>query len=433
MPDDQDERQENKQSLQSRCKPGSASKEIGSFLLVGLFLVAVLTLGLIILDDQYTHYVVIVDAGEQSSNIRVYKYTTNENNDYVLILTSNYFKESKKGLSSYLSNVTEGVKSIEDLLEGARTFIPENKLSFTRLALRASPVIRMAAQAKAEQLMSELRKLFDKSGFKVDNKSVGYKEDSDEGIFRWITVNYLNNEMKLYLPKMHVAVINLDEGSTKITFPVTNSKEAALYEKEDVRKLTGASSNISLFTHNYPDSGFQAARHAILTNGNTTQGNILQSVCLSPSTVNATWTYQNVNYTVGGLQNDKNVTGVDIKACAELINRNIPWKITWKPNKLTKHQLTGCYKFFSTTFDMGEGIEFNVEQIIKKTVEICAKFNKDQDPFHCLDLIYTWKLFTDGFGLSNSTKLAYKHEIHEQYVSWTLGYALTLIGYVRVV
>lgn len=92
MPDDQDERQENKQSLQSRCKPGSASKEIGSYLLVGLFLVAVLTLGLIILDDHYTHYVVIVDAGEQSSYIRVYKYTTNENNDYVLILTSNYFK-----------------------------------------------------------------------------------------------------------------------------------------------------------------------------------------------------------------------------------------------------------------------------------------------------------------------------------------------------
>lgn len=383
------------------------------------------------LDNQYTHYVAIVDAGSESSCIRVYKYTSNENNDYVLILSGNYFKESKKRLGAYLSNVTDGVRSIEDLLEGARSYIPENKLSSTWLALRASPVIRMAEPDKAEQLLSELQKLLDKSGFKVDNKSVDYVEDSDEGIFSWITVNYLNN-MNLYLPKMHVAVIDLDEGSSKITFSISNSTEAALYQRENLRNLIGASSNITLFTHNYPDSGLQAARHAILTNGNTTQGTILQSACLHPRTVNAFWTYHNVNYTVSGLQHDKNVSGVDIKACVELINRYIPLHITWKPNSLTKHQLTGFYKCFSNTFDMGEGVEMNVEEILKKAEKICAKLNTDYEPFHCLDLIYTWKLLTDGFGLSNSTKLEYTHEIHHQYVSWTLGYALSLLNYVKI-
>lgn len=373
-------------------------------------------------------YVAVVDAGSTGSRIIVYRFDSfNETSDELRLLTGDYFDETKPGLSSYLDRPDKGVESIEKLLKQARDFIPWHLWASTRLALRATAGLRSADQDKAADLINKLRDLFAKSGFKVDENAVQIMAGADEGIFSWLTVNYLRRSLSLSQSEQFAAM-DLGGGSTQITFPLAND-EVPFYSQKDLRNLIVAERNLSVFTNSYPGTGFEAASYSVFTNGNTAKETALQTTCVHPGTVNASWTHQNVEYHVSGVQNEQN--GVDIEACAKLIRENVLPKIIPKPVTLSQHQLAAWNKFFSVTFDLGKQGHFSVGSLREEATQKCAKLNKKL-PFNCFKLIYTWTLLTEGFGLPEETQVQYTKSISGHYVSWTLGCALNLVNYVKI-
>lgn len=372
-------------------------------------------------------YVAVVDAGSTGIRIIVYRFDyPNETSNELRLLAGDFFYENRT--SSYLDNPDEGVQSIEKLLKEARDFIPRHLLASTRLALRGTAGMRLADKDKADQLINKLRDLFANSEFKVDENAVQIMDGQDEGIFSWVTVNYLRNSLSLSQTEQ-LAAMDLGGGSTQITFPLANTDEEASYNKTNLRNLIVAERNISVFTNSYLGTGFEAASYTVFTNGNTTQETTLQSTCVHPDTVNASWRYLNIEYYISGKQNEQNTT--DIEACGKLIKEKVIPKIIPKPVTLRQHQLAAWNKFFSVTFDLGKRGHFSVGSLLEEAKKECAKFNEKQ-PFKCFRLIYTWTLLTDGFGLSEESKLQYTKRISGHYVSWTLGFALNLVDYVKI-
>lgn len=287
--------------------------------------------------------------------------------------------------------------------------------------------MRSAEQDKAADLINKLRDLFAKSGFKVDENAVQIMAGADEGIFSWLTVNYLRRSLSLSQSEQFAAM-DLGGGSTQITFPLANN-EVPFYSQKDLRNLIVAERNLSVFTNSYPGTGFEAASYSVFTNGNTAKETALQTTCVHPGTVNVSWTHQNVEYHVSGVQNEQH--GVDIEACAKLIRENVLPKIIPKPVTLSQHQLAAWNKFFSVTFDLGKQGHFSVGSLREEATQKCAKLNKKL-PFNCFKLIYTWTLLTEGFGLPEETQVQYTRSISSHYVSWTLGCALNLVNYVKI-
>lgn len=375
-------------------------------------------------------YVAIIDAGSTGSRIIIYRFTRNGTGQDVQLHKSDFFSEIKPGLSAYVDNIEAGVESIAKLLKEARTHIPDNRLDSTPLVLRATAGMRLAAPEKADLLMKAIEDLVAKSGFRVDANAVQIMKGSDEGIFSWLTVNFLTGRLGQIQTKQ-LAAMDLGGGSMQITLPIVDAAEASQYG-QDVRRLHVAGRDIDVFTHSYLGAGFQAARHAILTDGNTTEGTALQSACVNPQVVNASWSFNNVQYQVSGKQHEQE-TAVSIAACADLIRKNVISKINPRPVTLRQHQLAAWNKFFAVTFHLSKRDEFGVGSLRKKAEKECAKYtDKAKNVFQCLNLIYTSTLLTEGFGLPEDITLIYSRKIHGHFVSWTLGCALNVINFVTI-
>ncbi|KAH8413824.1 hypothetical protein KR222_009005, partial [Zaprionus bogoriensis] len=367
-------------------------------------------------------YVAIIDAGSTGSRIIVYRFEDTESNELHL-LAGDFFHESKPGLSSYVDDPAKGVQSIHGLLDAARKFIPATKLASTQLLLRATAGLRMAAPDKADRLLNELRAMFDKSGFRVDSNAIKIIDGADEGIFSWTTVNYLLD--RLNQTNRPLAAIDLGGGSAQITFPLADAKETSLYPGH-VRSLTLSERRFDVFTHSYLRLGFQAARYQILRDGNrSSEATALQTVCLSPSTTDTEWTYENVEYRVSGKPNGQ-AAAVDIDACLEVIRKNVQPLIESKPQTLEQHQVVAWNKFFVHVFHLGNRGKFTVGALKQEADATCANVQQ-KTPFMCLDLIYTWWLLHEGFGLPDDFKVEISSKVSGHFVSWTLGCALNAL------
>lgn len=170
-------------------------------------------------------------------------------------------------------------------------------------------------------------------------------------------------------------------------------------------------------------TSFDEAHHTILINGNNTQGSKLYSVCVNPYDLNANWTYQNVEYHVSGQNNGKDI--VDFEACAKLIKEKVIPEIQPKPETLKQLAVWNNFFFLETTVETVGSIHEHAKK------ECNTPTLHGNRPFHCLKMVYIWKLLSDGIGLPEEYTLQNPPPISGHNVSWTLGCALNLLNYVK--
>lgn len=108
-----------------------------------------------------------------------------------LVLRREFFAKTEPGLSSYHADPQTGAKSIEDLLEKAKTFVPQSSWSKTPLVLKATAGLRLLKPAESENLLEAVRDTFVRSGFLVRDNSVEIMTGVDEGIYSWFAINIL--------------------------------------------------------------------------------------------------------------------------------------------------------------------------------------------------------------------------------------------------
>lgn len=135
-------------------------------------------------------YAVIIDAGSTGSRVLAYEFHRGYL-DGRLVLDSEIFKEIKPGLSSFHEEPINGAKTIAQLLDEAKEFVPQPLWKATPLVLKATAGLRLLRPDQADNLLNAVRDVFLVSGFAVKDDAVEIMDGVDEGIFSWFTVNFL--------------------------------------------------------------------------------------------------------------------------------------------------------------------------------------------------------------------------------------------------
>ncbi|ESN98747.1 hypothetical protein HELRODRAFT_133471, partial [Helobdella robusta] len=199
--------------------------------------------------------------GSTGSRIHVFKFQSYVSNDS-LILEDSYFKSIKPGLSSYAKSPKLAAESLEPLLRHAKKYVPKHLWSSTPLALKATAGLRLLPQKASDNILAEVKKLFESYPFDLSADGVSIMKGDDEGLFSWFTVNFLNDNFN-ELSKT-VGVLDLGGGSTQITF-IPKATELLQYQGHPHivhRKLFG--DQITIYTHSYLGLGMMSARFQIL-------------------------------------------------------------------------------------------------------------------------------------------------------------------------
>ena len=158
-------------------------------------------------------YAVVLDAGSTGSRVLGFTFFHSPVTGN-LVLEDELWHEIKPGLSSFATDPKAGADTITELLEMAKKRIPVDKRANVPVTLKATAGLRLLPQDQSQALLDSVHQRLESSGF--DNKGVGIASELEEGVFGWVTVNYLLDQ--LHNPRKSYVALDLGGGSTQITF-----------------------------------------------------------------------------------------------------------------------------------------------------------------------------------------------------------------------
>jgi GDA1/CD39 (nucleoside phosphatase) family len=142
-----------------------------------------------------TRYALMVDAGSTGSRIHVYRFRMCASG--MPRLEYETFHSLQPGLSSYAADPRGAADSLRPLLEAAVAEIPERERTCTPISVKATAGLRLLGEHESREIVrhveSSLREEwpFTVVGPPGSGKGVGIMDGKDEGVYAWITINYV--------------------------------------------------------------------------------------------------------------------------------------------------------------------------------------------------------------------------------------------------
>ncbi|WWC89807.1 uncharacterized protein L201_004733 [Kwoniella dendrophila CBS 6074] len=217
-------------------------------------------------EKPIVQYALTIDAGSTGSRIHVYKFNNCGPSPKLEYET---FKMLNPGLSAFARDPTAAAASLDPLLEEARRVVPQELWKCTPVEVKATAGLRLLGNKESQAILDEVRNRLETNFEFVVNgeKSVEIMDGKDEGVYAWITANYLLNKIGEGIPEDTdtLAVMDLGGASTQIVFepkfPV-DSKQA-LIEGEHKYQLTFGGKDFTLYQHSYLGYGLMRARRSV--------------------------------------------------------------------------------------------------------------------------------------------------------------------------
>ncbi|ETN44984.1 uncharacterized protein HMPREF1541_09860 [Cyphellophora europaea CBS 101466] len=222
-------------------------------------------------------YAIMIDAGSTGSRIHVYKFN---NCGPTPELENEEFKMTEKksggsGLSSYGENALEAAVSLDPLMQVALDTVPDAYKSCTPVAVKATAGLRLLGHKLSTDILSAVRSRLEKHfPFPVvseEKGGVSIMSGDDEGVYAWITTNYLLGKIGGPDNTPTAAIFDLGGGSTQIVFQPTfpGSSTGGMPEKmaegDHKYKLSFGGRDFELYQHSHLGYGLMAARDALHT------------------------------------------------------------------------------------------------------------------------------------------------------------------------
>ena len=214
------------------------------------------------LGDPLVQYALMIDAGSTGSRIHIYKFNNcGASAEYEYEV----FKMTQPGLSSYAGRPEEAAKSLDVLLDEAIRVIPSSLRSCTPVAVKATAGLRLLPGSQSADILHAVEKrIHDGYPFKMlEEDGVTIMDGKDEGVYAWITANYLLGTIKSNTPKNTptYAVLDLGGASTQIVFkPSFSSSDQKLEPGEHKYDLKFGGRSHVLYQHSYLGYGLMRAR-----------------------------------------------------------------------------------------------------------------------------------------------------------------------------
>ena len=245
-------------------------------------------------------YALMIDAGSTGSRIHVYKFNNcgpSPTYEYEL------FKMTQPGLSSFSGRPQDAAQSLDVLMDEAVKVVPESLRKCTPVAVKATAGLRLlGAEQSGAILQAVERRLKERYPFEVQEKDgVVIMDGKDEGVYAWITANYMLNAIRGADSPAHTsssssssswAVLDLGGASTQIVFEPSFSKpDSSLTDGEHKYDLVFSGRKYVLYQHSYLGYGLMHARKSVhrlvefmasLRSGGS--GDVIGNPCLAKGT-----------------------------------------------------------------------------------------------------------------------------------------------------
>ncbi|XP_039593771.1 ectonucleoside triphosphate diphosphohydrolase 6 [Polypterus senegalus] len=372
-------------------------------------------------DSRYFLYGIMFDAGSTGTRIHIFKFKQMPNDSPKL--EHEIFKAIKPGLSAYADDPEKCTAGIEELLITAKQTIPCSRWKSTPLVLKATAGLRLLPDEKAEDLLNQVRNVFQKSPFLNKADCVSIMDGTDEGISAWITVNFLLGSLHGSQQRT-VGMLDMGGGSTQITFSPQDEVTIQTSPVDYITSFQMFNNTHTLYSHSYLGLGLMSARLAILggIEGHPLEeGEELQSPCLAPD-YRGDWEHAEVVYTLRGQKAGEPI----YESCYNKVEKMLYKKVKNAGEEKDLDFFAFSY-YYDRAVDAGliderSGGVVKVEEYEMAAKKVCTSMETKpgEKPFLCLDLTYISVLLQElGFPKEKVFKLARK--INDVETSWALG------------
>ncbi|KXG48629.1 Nucleoside phosphatase GDA1/CD39 [Penicillium griseofulvum] len=432
-------------------------------------------------------YALMIDAGSTGSRIHVYRFNncgpTPELENEVFEQTKP--KEGGSGLSSFREDAEGAAMSLDPLMDVAVKSVPEEYRSCSPVAVKATAGLRLLGPEMSDKILEAVRhRLETVYPFPVVSKEKGgvqIMDGSDEGVYAWITTNYLLGKIGGPDETPTAAIFDLGGGSTQIVFQPTfeQSKAGGMPEHlaagDHKYDLNFGGRQFELYQHSHLGYGLMSAREAMNT--------VVVEAMLAQSPKDLTWVEQPITNPCIGPGMKKKVTlkfpadhplgpkvevimvGPKDKSMAAQC-RGIAEKILKKNTdcKLAPCSFNGVHQpslaktfaredvyifsyFFDRTAPLGMPESFTLDELSQLTSTVCAgesewkgfeavKFEGEDNalvqlrdrPDWCMDLSFMMGLLHTGYEMPLSREVKIAKKIKNNELGWCLGASLPLLS-----
>ncbi|KAI1315652.1 Guanosine-diphosphatase [Mortierella claussenii] len=406
-------------------------------------------------------YVLMIDAGSSGSRIHVYKFNYCKATPE---LESELFQQLQPGLSSFVDDSEGAAKSLDPLLEAAFNTVPKYLHKSTPVAVKATAGLRLLGEVKSSKILDAVRhRLETLYPFPIiKNQGVAVMEGSDEGVYAWVTVNYLLQRINSLEKTPTVAIMDLGGASTQIVFEpkVVNGRSVAQGNQRVAKSFNG--NDYVLFQHSYLGYGLKEAQNQInrfvvenpiqsLDNINLGQDEYLHP-CI-PVNKKMTWNFNGKEVTLVGVSDPagqcRNVVEAIFyknKACAQ---NPCSFNGVYQPSLSTSFD-SDIYAF-SFIFDrvapfrLGSDTptqDMTLQELAELTDRVCVADESDFREFDsiaeakkelseivemCMDLSYIHGLLGYGYGIPADRKINLAKKIRDYETGWCLGASIDVL------
>jgi guanosine-diphosphatase len=412
----------------------------------------------------------MIDAGSTGSRIHVYRFN---NCGPSPVLEEEKFNMTQKreegsGLSAYPNDPEAAAKSLDVLMQVAMDTVPEGLKACTPLAVKATAGLRLLGEEKSKKILNAVRnRLETQYPFPVVSEAengVAIMDGSDEGIYAWITLNYLLGKIGDPDHSETAAVFDLGGGSTQIVFEPQFKSPATekLADGDHKYELDFGGRKFDLYQHSHLGYGLMEARESIhkalieaLHESNPSDQSWLKepvtNPCIIPGMSRSVKVELEVKHPLGEVVT-VNMTGPPLpnparcRALAENILQKdkectlVPCSFNGihQPSMaktFSREDIYAISYFYDRTKDLGMPDSFTLKELQQLTSQVCGgepawgvfesvpnamKELRDR-PEWCLDLNFMMALLHTGYELPMDRELKTLKKINENEVGWCLG------------
>jgi guanosine-diphosphatase len=393
-------------------------------------------------------YALMIDAGSTGSRIHVYRFNYCNASP---TLEDEVFKEIKPGLSSYPDSPKDAADSLDPLLKLAMSKIPKELQECTPIAVKATAGLRLLGDEKSEAILKAVEeKIKNEYPFNLPKeKGVIVMGGEDEGVYAWITVNFLLNKIGQDEKLDTVAVMDLGGGSTQIVFePLTiDHLQYPIPDSDEGYKVELKFGNFKyiLYQHSYLGYGLNEARKTIMggliTSENLPKKGPVTNQCF-PEKFQKDISVEGINDPVQIVGTDK----VNFRDCyksvkSALFNKTVA--CTTKPcsfdgiyqpsisETFNNNEIYAFSYFYDRTTPLGLSLNPEIEDIAELARKACANKSEfketEEDPFFCLDLTYLYALLSYGYDIQTDKKITLAKKINDIETGWCLGATIQML------
>ena len=209
----------------------------------------------------------MIDAGSTGSRIHVYKFN---NCGPSPVYEYETFVQKHPGLSAFAGRPEEAAQSLDSLLDVAMSTVPEQLRRCTPVAVKATAGLRLLGAEPAGEILEAVRRRIGIAyPFPLASQDpVAIMDGRDEGVFAWVTANYLMDTIRADSPRTAApyAVLDLGGASTQIVFEPVFDGATDMHEgdhKYELRFGGFAGKTHVLYQHSYLGYGLMRARKSV--------------------------------------------------------------------------------------------------------------------------------------------------------------------------